>query len=187
MKRLKGAVLAVLALAVAGQLYAQPVAPAPDDTAPAASPASRRLSAAEMQQSVLSLEEQLRVDTQHVQHLQAIARREKDVVKLSCVNDKMVKLKAEANLFDQARLNLAGVLDRDDRFTAYDNVTAAADRVHKLREEADGCAGELELSSESGNSFVGPDVPDDPTDGLPFDDGVVGGTIEPPAYASPFN
>ena len=187
MKRCKGALVVVLAL-VTGQLYAQPADPTP---APAAGEPAQKsvagMSAADMQASATTLETNVRVDIQHVTGLQARARSEKDVIKLSCINDKMIKLKAEANLFDQAKIQLLGSLDRDERFTAYPNLTQAADRVHKQREEADACVGRPELETDSGNSFTAPDIPDDPTAGLPFDDITVGGTMEPPGYASPYN
>jgi hypothetical protein len=187
MKRFKGALVVTLAL-VTGQLYAQPGDPAP--AAAPGEPAAKSIgsmSAADMQASATTLEANVRVDLQHVTGLQARARTEKDVIKLSCINDKMIKLKAEANLFDQAKSQLLGVLDRDERFNTYPNLTQAADRVHKQREEADACVGRPELETDSGNSFTAPEIPDDPTLGLPFDDITVGGTMEPPGYASPYN
>lgn len=189
MKRLRGALMAVLALAITGQLHAQPAdPPAPEATPAAPTKPLGTMTAAEMQVSVTELETQIRVDSQHVTSLQARARKEKDVIKLSCINDKMIKLKAETNLFDQAKLQLLGVLDRDDRFSAYQSVSQAADRVHKQREEADACVGSPELEpGDSGNDFTAPDIPDDPTVDLPFDDVVVGGSVEPPGYASPYN
>jgi len=189
MKSVKNGALAVVAaLAIGGQLYAQPADPdglaqAPGTGDPA-SP-SRRLSAAEMVTRATELEAQIKVDSQHVQHLQAMARKEKDVIRLSCVNDKMVRVKAGANIFDGSNRDLAGALDRDERFTYFDSVLKAADDVHKAREEADRCAGEVELESESKSTFTGPDIVDDPTSGLPFDE--PGTLIEPPGYASPFS
>jgi hypothetical protein len=32
-------------------------------------------------------------DHKHVLHLQALARKEKDVIKLTCINDKLVQMK----------------------------------------------------------------------------------------------
>jgi hypothetical protein len=183
----KGVIATLLALLVAGTLNAQPAAPAADPApAPAAptSPTNRLLSTEEMKLSVTTLQTQVRTDNQHVQHLQAVVRKEKDVIKLSCVNDKYVKLKAEANLFDKAVSDLLGVIDRDDRHTAYTSTTQAADRVHKAREEADACVGEKDMTGESGNSFTPPDIVDDPTTDLPFDD--FGTVVEPPVYASPY-
>ncbi|MDQ3339389.1 MAG: hypothetical protein M4D80_29850 [Myxococcota bacterium] len=134
----------------------------------------------------MELEAQVRVDTQHVQHLQAQARVEKDVIKLSCINDKMVKLKAEANLFDKARGELTAVLETDNRGSALVLVEDGAGKVHELRLEADRCSGKIDLPmGDTGNSFTPPIIPDDPTTGLPFEDN--GTVLEPPGYASPYS
>jgi len=186
MKRLKKtAITATLAMILAGQLYAQPApSPAPAESTPAPTASRTKLTAPEMARQSSELETRVRVDTQRVQQLQAAARKEKDVIKLSCVNDKFVRLKAEANIFDAARRDLAGNLSLEAEATkSFGAVTAAADRVGKAREEAEACAGQPELiASESLNDFTSPDFPDDPTNGLPF------GTfeVEPPGYASPY-
>lgn len=185
MKRLKKtAVTATVAMIIAGQLYAQP-APTPEPPAPETTPAAgTKLTAAEMAQESVALEARVRVDTQRVQQLQALARKEKDVIKLSCVNDKFVRLKAEANIFDSARRDLAANVSVEARAPAsFSAVNAAADRVAKVREEAEACAGQPELTAgESLNDFTAPPFPDDPTTGMPF------GTfeVEPPGYASPY-
>ncbi|MBA3819272.1 MAG: hypothetical protein H0X17_10300 [Deltaproteobacteria bacterium] len=182
------------AMAVAGQLYAQPVAPtdpvdpaAPADLTVDATVSARvQISPQEMTQRAAEFEVQIKLDVQHVNHLQAMARKEKDVIKLACVNDKYIRLKAEANIFDNARLQLTGSLDKEERFTTYDTVSGAADRVHKAREEAERCAGEPDLGpGESQNGFTSPDIVDDPTKGSPFDN--PGTLVEPPGYASPYS
>jgi hypothetical protein len=176
---------AVVALLAGSQLYAQPSTGA-EPVAPAA--AKGRLSISEMKVNSDTFVAQVRIDLQRVQHLQTIVRKEKDVIKLSCVNDKFVKLKAETNIFDSANSELLRVLDTDARFDAYANVQQAADATHKIREEAEACAGESELTpKESANSFDAPEIPDDPTQGgMPFP-GEGGGSVEPPGYASPYN
>src|SRR5688572_24329125 len=113
MKRLKNSALAAAAaLLIAGQLYAQPVAPATPAEAPAPA-AEGQLSADEMKVRSASLGEQVRVDIQRVQHLQTVARQQKDIIKLSCVNDKFVKLKAETNIFDDVQSELNASIDTD--------------------------------------------------------------------------
>jgi len=179
MKSLTKGAFAVVSVLVVGQLYAQPAPPTTDPT-----PTTLQLSAAEMQLRATELKTQLQVDLQHVLHLQTMARKEKDVIKLNCVNDKLVKLKAEANLFDMDHKELILALEKDatNAQPTYDLVVKAGDSVHKLREEADSCAGEPELTSGE-NTFTQPHFPDDPTKGLPFE---TGSLIEPPAYASPW-
>jgi len=136
---------------------------------------------ADLQARVHQLQEQSRADARHVQHLQQIARREKDVIKLNCVNDKLVQIKPQMNLGDSASNELAGATEYT-KVAAYQNAMLAAENVRRLREEADQCIGEpIAAGSESSNSFTGPNVPDDPMRGWS------GKTLEPPVYASPYN
>jgi hypothetical protein len=131
---------------------------------------------------VALMREQTRADARHMQHLQQIARQEKNVIKLNCVNDKLVQAKPEMNIADakEAELEAAG---EADRMVLFEAIATASDSLRRLREEADQCIGEpISFGmGESSNSFTGPHAPDDPTKGLP------GGQIEPPAYASPYN
>jgi hypothetical protein len=141
----------------------------------------RNLSPVDMQLRVHQLHDQTRADARHVQYLQQIARKEKDVIKLNCVNDKLVQIKPQMNLADAAESELEGSMDAS-RMGLFDSVAQAAENIRRLREEADQCIGEpITQGGESSNSFTGPQAPDDPTKGF-------GGTpIEPPSYASPFN
>ena len=126
--------------------------------------------------------EQTRSDSRHIQHLQQLARQEKDVIKLNCVNDKLVQVKPQMNMADAKELELGSAGDAD-RMVIFEAISHAADNVRRLREEADQCIGEPVTfgGGESSNSFTGPGATDDPTKGF-------GGTeIEPPSYASPFN
>lgn len=173
MKWLKKSVAPVfLTLLVGTQLYAQPT---PESN-------GRKMTPDAMLQQAKELEAQVRADGQRMQHLQAQARKEKDVIKLSCVNDKYVRFKAEANLFDGARrdLNAASEVDLP---SAHTKVVDAAGRVAKVREEAEACAGEPELTaSESLIEVSHPEILDDPTTEYPFE----GNEVEPPSYASPY-
>lgn len=152
-------------------------------TAGAAGPAgpAMTLSLADMAVRAHQLHEQTRADARHVQHLQQIARKEKDIIKLNCVNDKLVQLKPEMNIADAGEAQLEGSRD-SERMAIFEGISQAAETVRRLREEADQCIGEpISQGSESSNSFTGPQVPDDPTKGL------TGGEIEPPGFVSPFN
>jgi hypothetical protein len=163
-------------LVFVGQLYAQPA------------PANQRvLSDDEMSRRAPELAEQVRVDLKHVQNLQTAVRNEKDVIKLSCVNDKFVALKAGTNVFD-SRLADFTAANKGNRTAAYQLVVDQAGKTHKVRQEADECIGNVELGDQANSEFTSPDIVDDPTNGLPFDDFNGGGSsiIEPPAYASPF-
>lgn len=140
------------------------------------------LPAADVRARVQILHDQIRADARHIQHLQQVARQEKDVIKLNCVNDKLVQAKPQMNIVDlkQQELETAGDAER---MAVFETIASAADSLRRLREEADQCIGEPITFSggESSNSFTGPSAPDDPTRGFGNH------PIEPPAYASPFN
>lgn len=186
MKRLKKSALpAIVAMLIGSQLYAQPVEPVSGE-APAPTKAQAQMSSAEMKERGTALSAQVRVDGQRVQHLQTVARQQKDIIKLSCVNDKFVKLKAETNIFDSAHVEFTAVSDTNERFGVFARVEKAAEATHKVREEAEACVGEGEIvPGESENTVTAPEIPDDPTTGMPFGDIDVG--VEPPGYASPYN
>ena len=116
-----------------------------------------------------------------IQTLQESARREKDIIKLNCVNDKLVQVKPQMNIVDAAAAELGSARDAE-RTLVFESITQAAENIRQLREEADQCIGEpVTTGGDSSNSFTGPGAIDDPTKG--FGDH----PIEPPGYASPYN
>jgi hypothetical protein len=128
-----------------------------------------------------AVREQCHADAQHVLHLQQLARKQKDIVRLNCVNDKLVQIKPQLNMLERAESDLQASFNHESRHTAFNELNLIGENVRRLREEADGCAGEPILSSESSNTWTHPLIPDDPYSN-PFQPG-----IEPPGYASPFN
>jgi hypothetical protein len=141
------------------------------------------MSLADMQPRARAMREQTRADAQHIAHLQQIARREKDVIKLNCVNDKLVQVKPQMNVIDNQEGQLASASDAN-RMQVFESISQAAEGIRRLREEADQCIGEpTQAGGESSNSFTAPDAPDDPTK---IYTGGPGGQLEPPAYASPY-
>lgn len=140
------------------------------------------LPAADVRARVQILHDQIRADARHIQHLQQVARQEKDVIKLNCVNDKLVQAKPEMNIVDAKAAELDSAGDAE-RMAVFEVIAQAADSLRRLREESDQCIGEPITFSggESSNSFTGPPMPDDPTKGFGNH------PVEPPAYASPFN
>jgi len=139
------------------------------------------LPAIEIQSRVQVFVEQTRADARHMQHLQQLARKEKDVIKLNCVNDKLVQVKPELNMVDSGISELESATDAN-RMQVFEGISTAAENIRRLREEADQCIGEpVQTGGDSSNSFTGPDMPDDPTKGF------TGPDLEPPGYASPYN
>ena len=118
-------------------------------------------------------------------HLRELARKQKDVIKLTCVNDKLIQLKAQQNIYGAVEVQLQAALaeGQGDRFELFTQATVGADNIRKLREEADACLGEGDLAPcETDVDVSSPDIVDDPTkSGDIFQPGV-----EPPGYASPF-
>lgn len=182
----------LMVTALSGSLYAEdePAKPEakkdPADTADKAeAKKARPLTAEEIAKKSNELGEQMSQDLVHVSRLQQKARKEKDVIKLNCVNDKLVQMKAMMNLADDKRTLITDSLTlgngrAPEHFTDY---TQSASDIHKLREEADVCVGVgPDYVGDSKLNVSNPGIPDDPTAGSPFDDGV-----EPPAYASPFS
>lgn len=147
-----------------------------------------KLSVPEMSARAGTLETQVNEDYRHVLHLQSVARREKDVIKLNCINDKLVQMKAQMNIFGGFFSQLTAALgrpDSDERHQAFADASAAGDGVKRLRTEADVCAGEVDLKIESSALVDRPEIPDDPTAWDPsFDPDAT--DVEPPGYASPF-
>ncbi|HWU90262.1 MAG TPA: hypothetical protein VN253_23520 [Kofleriaceae bacterium] len=143
------------------------------------------LSVEDMQVQLAAASGKTKADARHVMHLRELARKQKDVIKLTCVNDKLIQLKAQQNIFGALELQLQAALadGQGDRFGLFTQVTIGAESIRKLREEADACLGEGDLSpSESDVDVASPDIIDDPTKaGDVFQPGV-----EPPGYASPF-
>jgi len=120
-------------------------------------------------------------DLQHVTHLQAMARRSKDVIKLNCVNDKLTLIRPSLNIIDRLTVEIRSSAEGA---TAFSQCVSAGENIRRLREEADQCAGEPMSATTSWNDYTAPTVPDSPY-GNPW--GTYNGVVEPPNYASPFD
>ena len=183
--------VAVLAAAVlaGGVTHAQTPTPKGDPAKPAKPVKDVKLSLPEMVARSEALDVQIKADMRHVLHLQTKARQAKDVIKLNCINDKLVQLKAQVNIFDSASTILKAALESagsaDDKQATFSEVSGTGAAIKSLRAEADICVGEPELfKQESSSEVKRPEIPDDPAGRDPFGPG---GGFEPPAYASPFN
>jgi hypothetical protein len=146
-------------------------------------PPRRVLTVSEMSTQATAFRTQIAEDNQKVLALKEQARKLKDVIKLNCVNDKQIQVKAEMNIADMANDQLQAALGKnvDDRTSSFDQLASAADAIRRLREEAAACVGEPELfKQEQGGTVDRPDIADDPTQQNPFG----GGEIEPPDSAS---
>jgi hypothetical protein len=163
-------------------------APAATGSAAVAPVATVQLSVGEMKQRTVVLQSQMQTDYQHVVGLREKVRKMKDVIKLDCVNDRLVQLKAQMNIADKANQSFQSVVDRDatqgrDLFGQYES---SAHNIKELREQANQCVGEGDLYKQEAGLEVTrpPDLVDDPgtTDPMAPD----GAVVEPPGYASAF-
>jgi hypothetical protein len=103
-----------------------------------------------------------------VLELQKSARKAKDVIKLNCVNEKLLAVKQLMNIADAAKTDLTEAIsgdDRDAQVAKYGQVVLAHERATAERDEAEGCIGEeLIFVGPTKVETSGPTIPDDPTD-----------------------
>lgn len=128
--------------------------------------------------------------------LQQVARDQKDVIKLNCVNDKLLQVKQLLNIADQARTNMlaataGGSVPNDNpdadptgRYHEFGRVTIAEQQVSVLGSEAENCIGEdLSFLGPTDVEVEGGNEPDDPT--APQDPGYPSVEIDLPPVISP--
>jgi hypothetical protein len=181
-KSLRKHLIGVVLVLGSGTLLAQtPDQPGPaDKTAP--STATLQIPADQMIKELPALVETSQTDAQIVLVLQIKARKEKDVIKLNCINDKLLQIRALRNALERSRSSFEGASGRlDEQQEAFTSISSHVSEIRVLREQAQVCAGEGELRTDSVGDWQGPDLPDDPGKDL-FPDGV-----EQPGYASPYN
>jgi hypothetical protein len=178
------------ALAILGAVTivsAQGADPAPASASPTPAPMGRKMTAAEMSESLIVNEQQIQADGRQMMHLKEVASRQKDVIKLTCLNDKLIQYKAQVNIWDSGKVTFQSATTKSDadRETVYASLMGTANAVRDLRDQSNACVGEPELyKQEAGVEVNHPVFPDDPTADDPFDPTVT--DIEPPAYASPY-
>lgn len=171
-----------------GLIYAQDAAdekPATEPTAEIKEQAPKvELTPKEMSFKADELIGLMREGLKEVIKVQKIARKQQDVIKLNCVNDKLLQVKQLLNIGEGANTNMQEAIaqgDETERYHQYGKITISQEQVKGLVEEAKNCIGEELI-------YIGPldvdvDAPDveDPEDVFPDDI-----DIDPPAYASPF-
>jgi hypothetical protein len=180
--------LAILLGTVTAIAQPDPTAPAaPAGTAAATPTPTITLSASEMKERSAVIITEIQSEYQRVVGLRERVRKMKDVIKLDCVNDRLVQMKAQMNIADHANTSFQAIVDRDvaqgrDLFGQLENARAA---VKDLHEQAKQCVGEPDLyKQEAGIEVTRPDLVDDPGAQDPYlPDGT---TVEPPGYASAF-
>jgi hypothetical protein len=160
-------------------LVAPPVPSVPGDASGAAAPAPADVDLSVAQKPNLTPEEMVAqarqyqqgmgLALQRIQTLQETARRQKDIIKLNCVADKLVQTKANVSIADQALNALQDNVARADeggRTHEFTRLTIINQKVQVLSAEAENCIGE-DLSFVGATRIdvdVDPNIPrDDPT------------------------
>jgi TolA-binding protein len=102
------------------------------------------------------------------------ARKEKDIVKLNCVNEKLAQIKGLLKVSEQAKVAAQQAVARRDESAEGDfqKVGVAREKADKLRSEAEECVGQLAFAVDQ-KTIVEVEQPTD----LPDQDKVTG---EPP-------
>ena len=179
-------IAALASLALGGSLLqAQTADESPEVTAPVQKTAN--LTPAEMKQESAKHLETMQEVLVRVVELQQLARKQKDVIKLNCVNDKLLQVKQLLNIAEAGRTDMIeSIAQQDNEGTShqFNQISIAKEKTDGLHGEAEGCIGE-ELVFLGPTEVVvdDPGLQDDPTapDAFDWDD-----IIEPPGYASPF-
>ncbi len=176
-----------------GTIYAQP-GPAPTDpklpdvTAPGETRVD--LSPREMATETKRVLTEMEGFHVRVLQLQGAARKAKDVIKLNCVNEKLLAVKQLLNIAESAENDLTEAIassDRDAQVHQYSQVKLAHERATSARDEAEGCIGEeIVFIGPTKVDVNGPAMPDDPT-ADPIDPfGASPADFEQPNVASPW-
>jgi hypothetical protein len=162
----------LILLFTASTLLAQPASPPPSVPTQ---------TSAEMTTALQGFTKEITDAYRLVQQLQLQARKDKDVIRLNCINDKLIQMKAMRNIFDEAKSRFETADSGTEQTIRFDETRESWNKIRTLREQAQLCVGEVQFQSESKGGWDAPDIPDDPSKN-PFPE-----TPEDPGYASPFN
>jgi hypothetical protein len=121
-----------------------------------------------------------------IQGLVEESRRQKDIIRINCLADKLVQVKASLNVADKSFTTMQDAISRQDEgaaFHEYTRITIVNQNVQVLSSEAEACVGE-DLSYV-GATRVDVDVEGVPT-GDPTEPGVPTPDVSRPPSASPY-
>jgi hypothetical protein len=97
------------------------------------------------------------------------ARKDKDVIRLNCINEKLVAVRGLLSIAETSFTALEDAVEKDDteeRNHEFTKISIASTKVNELKTEAELCAGEVTIYSGDTvvDTTVDPSVPeDDPT------------------------
>jgi len=157
---------------VSSTAFAQPAAapsPAPAPAADISVAQAPTLSVQEMNNQAREYQQSMSQVLKRIHTLEETARRQKDIIKLNCVNDKQLQAKVNASIAEQANVALQENIARADeggRTHEFTRLTIISQKVLVLGAEAENCIGE-DLSFVGATRVdldIDPNIPrDDPT------------------------
>lgn len=183
-KILTGALVTAV-LVAGGMLAAQPDSgDRSADATPEIVTPNETLSPAEMRASVAKTIDELRGRLERFVELRKLARDSEDIIKLNCVNDKMLLFKQLVNITEEAQTNMAEAIAQGDeagRNHNFNQVRLAKEKADELRREAEECIGrEMVFLGPTQLQVTSPDID-------PFNRPFEWFDLDDPKYATPFN
>jgi hypothetical protein len=113
------------------------------------------------------------------------ARKQKDIIRLNCVVDKVVQVKLNMNIADQAMQKLQEAVTRNDEAASlheYTRITIVNQKIQVLQNEGQTCVGaELNYIGATRVEVEAPDLPEGVTD-----PNLEPPPLERPPFASPY-
>lgn len=105
------------------------------------------LTAGDMEANAESMLEKMRSSRKYVQNLLDAARKEKDIIKITCLNDKLTQINVSVRTFEDRMVSMRTALKTGDREAVnheYNILSVLGQKVDGLRLEAEACIGESE-------------------------------------------
>lgn len=191
-QKLAAAAALTALVAVGGLLQAQPLESDPNaDSTPDITldmDKEAKLDPKEMLRETDAMINEMQGMLERVVALQQVARKQKDVIRLNCVNDRLIQVKKLLNIAEASRTDMVEAIAAEnerERYHQYTKVRITYENVSVLRNEAEGCVGEeLIFLGPTTVEVEKPPIVDDPTKEDPFT--LAGERVERPAYASPY-
>jgi hypothetical protein len=144
-------VILILAITLAGSGFAQEK-PAADSKVSTSSSTSANFEGATKLSDTQKLEQattfvsDMKEVLGHVFELLRVARREKDIIKINCVNEKLTNIKGLIRISEQADVTMQEALVKGEKDTAtheFHKISISHQKIRILRTEAEQCVGEL--------------------------------------------
>lgn len=181
--------VAPAALAADAVVNPSPVGPPAAPAAPAPIEEKLTVSGPEMLRQGQEYRQQIQGITFQIQTQSEQAKRDKDVIRLNCLLDKLTQVRVNASMLDQALQSLQEAVSRRDesaQLHEYTRVTIVNQKAQVLRTEADACIGAE--TNYIGATKVMVEVPQDISDDAdqppPANPPVT--VVENPPVASPY-